>query len=371
MTKGSITTDPSLSGGHWRSPLGWSDLGLFAFYVVVVGLFVATTPMFRTKANLVEILADYSYVAIMAVGMSFPILLAGIDLSVGSIVGLVGMVAFDLMVIVGGVPGPVVILVCLLVGIACGLGNGALIVYVRLNPFIATLATMATYRGLNWLISGRQSNWLTNWFVSDPSARESLATTAITNTTFLGLSGSFTDVPWIGTLPYAFVYLLVLTTAAWFLLKRTTLGRNIYSVGGNPRAARLAGINSNRVTLFAYAFSGFCAAVAALVLVAGFQTSQEDLGSAFELAAIAAAVIGGVSLAGGVGGPFGPALGAFLIATIYVGLQLRNVDPYWQGIVAGCVLILAVAYDRFTKVRAQRAALRRRAATERPEAAPA
>jgi ribose/xylose/arabinose/galactoside ABC-type transport system permease subunit len=354
-----------------RFRLSWSDLGLVIFYALILGYFVATTPTFRTKANLVEILAGDSYIAIMAVGMAFPILLAGIDLSVGATLGLVGMVAFDQFVVIGHIPGPIAIVVCLLVGILCGLGNGALIVYLRLNPFIATLATLATYRGLNWLISGRQSNWLTRLFVSDPSTRESLATTAIGNSFFLNASGSFNGVPWIGTVPYAFVYLLVIVAAAWFILKRTTLGRNIYAVGGNERAARLAGINVNRVKLFAYAVSGFCSAVAGLILVSAQQTSQEDLGTGFELSAIAAAVIGGVSLAGGVGGSFGPALGAFLIATIYVGLQLKDVDPYWQGIAAGGVLILAISYDRFIKWRAERAVQRRALAAEAPKAAPA
>jgi ribose/xylose/arabinose/galactoside ABC-type transport system permease subunit len=368
--KHTVATTSAPAPRHFRLRLGWSDLGLVAFYLVVLTFFIATTPTFRTRANLVEILSDYSYVAIMAVGMAFPILLAGIDLSVGAIVGLVGMVAFDQMVVIGHIPGPIAVVVCLVVGVLCGLANGALIVYLRLNPFIATLATLATYRGLNWLISGRQSNWLTHLFVSDPSARESLATTAIGNSFFLGISGSIDGIPWIGTVPNAFVYLVVIAVAAWFILKRTTLGRNLYAVGGNERAARLAGINVNRVKLFAYAVSGLCSAVAALVLVSAQQTSQEDLGTGFELSAIAAAVIGGVSLAGGVGGSFGPALGAFLIATIYIGLQLKNVETYWQGIAVGAVLIIAIAYDRFVKVRAERAARRRAHESEVAEAAP-
>jgi ribose/xylose/arabinose/galactoside ABC-type transport system permease subunit len=324
-----------------RGGLGRSGVSLALFYAVVVGAFSLASPEFRSTANLVEILTDYSYVGILAVGVSFPILLAGIDLSIGAIVGLVGMTAFDLMLLIGHLPGAAVIPICLFVGIAAGLANGALIAWVGLNPFIATLATLATYRGVNWAISGRQ-------------IKEELATTAITDQNFLKIDGSIESVPWIGTIPYSFLYLLAVIAAAWFVLRKTKLGRDIYAVGGNERAARLAGIKVMRVKLFAYAVSGFCAAIVALVLVARFQTSPEDLGTGFELSAISAAVIGGVGLAGGVGGPIGPALGAFLVGTLYVGLTLMNVTTYAQGVVAGVVLILAVAYDRFTKLRAAR-----------------
>lgn len=319
----------------------WSSISLGLFYLVVAGTFAALSPTFRTTANLVQILTDYSYVAILAVGMAFPILLAGIDLSVGAIVGLVGMTAFDLTLLVDGMPAAAVIALALLTGVTAGVVNGLLVVWVRLNPFIATLATMAAYRGLDWAISGRQ-------------IREELATTAISDETFLRIDGSFENVPWIGTVPFAFLYLVAITGVASFVLKKTKLGRDIYAVGGNEDAARLAGIAVGRVKLFAYAASGFCAAVTALVLTARFQTSPEDLGNGFELSAIAAAVIGGVSLAGGVGGSVGPAVGAFLIGTLYVGLTLLNVTTYAQGVVAGGVLILAVAYDRLTKARALR-----------------
>lgn len=319
----------------------WSSLSLAFFYIAVVGTFSALSPPFRTTGNLVQILNEYSYVGILAVGMAFPILLAGIDLSVGAIVGVVGMTAFDLLLLVGDLPAGIVIAVCLAAGVVAGLVNGALIVFLGLNPFIATLATMVAYRGINWAISGRQ-------------IKEELATTAIGNTTILRVDGSFERVPWIGTIPYVFLYLVGIAAVSSFVLRRTKLGRDIYAVGGNERAARLAGINVTRAKLVAYGVSGFCAAIVALVLTARFQTSPEDLGTGFELSAIAAAVIGGVSLAGGVGGAFGPALGAFLIGTLYIGLTLMNVTTYAQGIVAGGVLILAVGYDRATKVRAAR-----------------
>lgn len=323
-----------------------SGLSLAVFYVVVVGTFSILSPEFLTPSNVVDILTNYSYVGILAVGMAFPILLAGIDLSVGAIVGLVGMTAFDLMLLIGGVPGLAVIPICLLVGIAAGLVNGVLIAWVRLPPFVATLATMVTYRGTVWAMSGRQ-------------IKQSLETAAITDQNYLNIDGSINGVPVIGTVPYSFVYLVILVIVAWFILKRTKLGRDIYAVGGNERAARLAGIRVSRTTIFAYGASGFCAALAALVLTASFQTSTEDLGTGFELSAIAAAVIGGVSLAGGVGGPFGPPLGAFLVGTLSVGLTLINVTTYAQTIVTGAVLILAVGYDRLTKVQAARATQRR------------
>lgn len=316
-----------------------STLALAGFSLTVVVVFSVLSPVFRSTENLLNILTDYSHIAVLAVGMTFPILLRGIDLSVGATMGLCGMVAFDLLLMFD-LHGAVVIVVVLVVGALAGGLNGLLVVRLRLNPFVATLATLAAYRGLTYAISGRQLS-------------RDLSTASIYDATYLGIDGS------LGPIPLAFVYLIVIAVLAHVLLAHTRLGRDMYAVGGNERAAHLAGIAVRRVTALAYVFSGVAAAVAALVITSRLGTSPEDLGTGAELSAIAAAVIGGASLAGGVGGPAGPVLGAFLIGTIYVGMTLQGVDRYLQPVVAGLILIGAIAYDRFTKVREERRLARR------------
>lgn len=323
-----------------------STVTLAAFFLVVVGVFSALSPVFRSMDNLLNILTDYSHIGLLAVGMTFPILLRGIDLSVGSTMGLAGMVAFDLLLVLR-LPGAVAIPAVLLVGVLAGAVNSLLVVVLRLNPFIATLATMVAFRGLTYAISGRQLD-------------RGLSTVPIQDLTYLGIDGS------IGSVPLVFVYLLAFAILAHVLLTRTRLGRDIYAVGGNERAAHLAGIKVGRVTLLAYVLCGLAASLAALVITARLQTSPEDLGMTAELSAIAAAVIGGVSLQGGVGGTAGPTLGAFLIGTIYIGMTLEGVDRYVQPVVAGLILIGAVAYDRMMKLREDRNLLRRQQVAVEP-----
>lgn len=313
------------------------------FFLAVVAVFSIMSPIFRSAENVFNILTDYSHIGILAVGAAFPIMLRGIDLSVGAVMGLAGMAAFDLLLMYD-LPGAVVIPVVLLIGAAAGAVNGLLVVRLKLNPFIATLATMAAYRGLTYAISGRQLD-------------RNLSTASIEDPTILGIDGA------VGRVPLAFIYLLTLAAVAHVLLNHTRFGLDLYSVGGNERAAHLAGIKVGRITLVAYMISGLAASVAALVIVSRLQTAPEDLGMTAELSAIAAAVIGGVSLQGGVGGAAGPVLGAFLIGTIYVGMTLENVDRYLQPIVAGLILVGAVAYDRLTKARESRRLLQRRNAT--------
>ncbi|HEY8729643.1 MAG TPA: ABC transporter permease [Acidothermaceae bacterium] len=317
-----------------------SAAGLALFYAVVLIIFSVLSPRFRTEDNYKNLLIGYSHIGILAIGMSFPILLAGIDLSVGSIIGVVGMTVFDLSLI-SHVSGIVAILAALILGAALGALNGFLVVKLNLSPFIVTLAAMATWRGTTYAISGRQ-------------LYRDLSVAPITDKLLLWIDGSF------GPIPRAFVYMVLIGLAAYWLLAHTKLGRDIYSVGGNERAAYLAGINVTRIKILAYAISGLCAGVVALILSSRLSTSPEDLGTGIELSAIAAAVVGGVSLLGGVGGTLGPVLGAFLIGTVYIGMQLENVTTYAQPVVAGVILVGAVGYDRYRQVRERRDLVRER-----------
>ncbi len=301
---------------------------------------------FRTGENAQNVLLGYSHIAILAIGMTFPIILAGIDLSIGSVLGLVGIAVFDLSIFTD-IPGPVIILIALGVGALLGALNGFLIVRFALSPFIVTLAGYATWRGAAHWISGRQ-------------LRPDVSTAAIEDPTLLRIDGM------VGPIPAAFLYLVVIAAAAHVLMQCTKLGRDIYSVGGNSRAAHLAGINVMRVHLVAYGISGLTAAIGALILTSRQLTSTEDLGTGFELSAIAAAVVGGASLLGGVGGAFGPVIGAFLVGTLSVGLTFMGVSTHAQQIVSGAILVGAVGFDRWREVR-----VRRRLLMERSSGRPA
>lgn len=325
-----------------------ATVALTLFFALTFGYFSFFAPRFATASNMENLMAGFSFMAILAMGQAFPILLRGIDLSIGAIVALVGMTIFDLSLIFH-LPGYAIVPIALLVGTTAGALNGLLIVYLRLQPFIATLATLATYRGFVYAISGRQL------------VRE-LSTTPITDKWITGLENYFDVGTWLGIskflampwFPLSFFLMLALFAVLQTVLLATRFGRDLYSVGGNFEAARLAGIDTGRIIISAYAITGFCASVAGLLLVARMTTSTEALGFGMELSAIAAAVIGGVSLAGGTGSVFGPALGAFLLGAVLLGLNLQGVSQYVQQIITGVILLAAVGYDRLLVVRRQR-----------------
>jgi ribose/xylose/arabinose/galactoside ABC-type transport system permease subunit len=305
---------------------GLPNRGLLSILGGAALVFSLLSPSFRTAGNFENVLVGFSHMGILAVGQAFPILLGGVDLSVGSILALAGMIGFDLF-LVFHLPGTIVVPVMLAAATAAGAVNGLLIVFFRLQPFIATLATMAAYRGLTYAISGRQ-------------IYPELATSAIQDRFLLG----FDD--FLGRFPYAFFVLALVCAAAQFALSSTKFGRDVYTVGGNVEAARLSGVGIGRTLVTAYAISGFCAGLAALLLVSRMTTSQESLGIGIELSAIAAAIIGGVSLQGGVGNATGPVIGAFLMGIILIGLNLVGVTTYAQPVLTGLILLGAVAYDR-------------------------
>lgn len=321
---------------------------LLFFFALTFAFFSVSAPRFATATNIENLMSGFSFVAILAMGQAFPILVRGIDLSMGAIVGVVGMVVFDLTLIFH-VPGFVILPVALLVGTLAGALNGVLIVFLRLQPFIATLATLAAYRGLTFTISGRQ-------------LVPGLTTTPIRDPWIVGIESYFDVGAWLGLsklvpmpwVPLSFVIMLAVFALLQATLLATRFGRDLYAVGGNHEAARLAGIDTSRIVISAYAISGLCAAIAALIMVARFTTATEALGTGMELTAIAAAVIGGVSLAGGVGTMFGPVIGAFLLGVVLLGLTLQGVPQFVQQIITGAILLAAVGYDRLLALRRQR-----------------
>lgn len=325
-----------------------ATLALPVFLVLTFVFFCVFAPRFATASNMENLLAGYSFIAILAIGQAFPILLRGIDLSIGAIVALAGMVTFDLALIFH-LPGYLVVPLAVLAATLAGALNGLMIVYLRLQPFIATLATLAAYRGLVFSISGRQ-------LVPE------LSTTPITDPWIIGLEDYFdigtalglSDVIPLPAFPLSFFVMCGVLLVFLVVLHATKFGRDVYTVGGNHEAARLAGINTRRVTVLAYAASGFCAGVAALLLVARLTTSTEALGNGMELTAIAAAVIGGVSLQGGIGSVWGPVLGAFFLGVVLIGLTLLGVSQFVQQILTGAILLAAICNDRFLVMRRER-----------------
>ncbi len=289
--------------------------------ILIVGLALSVlTDTFLSVANFTNVARQISINGILAVGVTFVLLTAGVDLSLGSVVALSG-VACATFAHPGDHSVFVPIAVGLLTGAACGLVNGVLVTRGGVAPFIVTLGMMTIARGLALIFSGGR-----------PVADMSNELTA--------LAGDFFGIP-IPVLCFAGV-----ATAAWFFLSNFRLGRHIYAVGGNENAARAAGVSVERVKLFAYTLCGLLTGLAGVVLAARITTGQPNAGQAYELDAIAAVVIGGTSLAGGVGTIPGTLLGVLLIGVINNGLDLQGVSSYYQAVIKGVIIVGAVWLDR-------------------------
>jgi erythritol transport system permease protein len=316
-------------------------LRAFIALAVVMLVFSWLSPEFLTAGNLSILIKHVAINAILAIGMTFVILSGGIDLSVGSIVGLCGMVAglllsrglvLDSLGVVVYPQAWFVIVLVLLAGMAIGALNGVIVSRLGVAPFIATLGSMYVARGGALLMSG--------------------------GATFPNLAGEAdlgnTGFLWIGTativgLSVPVSIMAVLAIAAMFLASRTPFGRHVYAIGGNERAALLSGVNVRQVRLRVYVISGFCAALVGLIIAAQLGAAHPATGATFELNAIAAVVLGGTSLMGGRGTVGGTLIGAFVIGVLADGLVLLGVSEFWQMVVKGLVIVLAVILDRFQK----------------------
>jgi ribose/xylose/arabinose/galactoside ABC-type transport system permease subunit len=326
------------------------NLPLALFLGALALAFSFLSPRFTSATNVENILSGYSFMAILAIGESLPILTRGIDLSIGSNVALGGMLLFDMSMILGW-PGALCLPLVLLATTAAGVLNGLLVTRLRLQPFVATLATLAAYRGAVYAISGRQLvPELATKAIRDPFV---LAVETYLDVGRLTHLDRLIGAPFV---PLSFFILLAVLLVAQLTLSRTRFGLDLKAVGGNREAARLAGVHVERVIVAAYGGSGFCAGLAAVVLVARLTTSTEALGTGMELTAVSAAVIGGVSLQGGLGSALGPCMGAFLLGVLLTGLTLAGFSQYVQQIITGAILIGAVWYDRILSHRRRRAA---------------
>jgi len=279
-----------------------------------------TTDRFLTAENLINVSLQVSTVAIAAIGSTLVILTGGIDLSPGSSVALVSCV-LAILVQKMGLSLPVGIILALLLGICLGLFNGILSTYGRIPSFVVTLATLGIFRGLAFLITEGHpifsvSPYLEGIFYGD----------------LVGI-------------PLPFIYMLVFYTLSAIFLRNTRLGRAIYSVGGNETAAHLSGIHVKRVQLLTFVLAGFTASVAGVLLSARLNSGSPNYGEGLELAAIAAAVIGGTSLTGGYGNIVATLFGAVTVAIVQNGMNLNAVPAAWQNITLGCIILGAVGLD--------------------------
>ena len=302
------------------------NLGLVGVLVILVIIGIVTRPELYgdgtwVKNNIFVILQQASAIGVVTVGMTFVIIGGGIDLSVGAIIAVAGVWSTTLATQSYGTGG--MIFTAILVGVIVGLINGVLISYGRLVPFIATLAMMVAARGVAAQISGKQTQVSANTTIND-----------IASTRFLGIP--------------LLVYILALVVAAgWVLLNRTTFGRRTVAIGGNPEAARLAGINVRLHTVLLYALSGLCCGIAAIMLTSQATSSQAAMANLYELDAIAAAIIGGTLLSGGRGTIIGALFGVLVFSTITNLFAINNLSTEVQNMVKGAIIVAAVLVQQF------------------------
>lgn len=298
------------------------ELGIFIAFVIVLAVLIILSPnAFARPANLINILKQASINGIMATGMMFVIISGGIDLSVGSIVALSGVIAASF-----AHPGeyPLIIPITLSIGagLFSGVINGIGVAYGNIPPFIVTLGSMTIIRGLALIASNGQPVF------------------GITNE-FEHIAGGFV----FNTIPHLVIYFVSVTMICAFIITKTVFGRRVYAVGGNENAAKVSGISVPIIKVAVYSISGFLAGIAGLLLASRIVSGNPTAGQGYELDAIAAVIIGGVSMSGGAGKWYGTVIGALFIAVIGNGLDILNVSSHFQLIIKGSIIIIAVLLD--------------------------
>lgn len=300
----------------------WADYGFILAFVILVVITASTSDVFFTQRNISNLLRQVVPNGLISLGMLVVILTGGIDLSVGSIVALAGILSAGLQ---DDMPLALAVLIALLAGVVAGAFNGIMVARFKLAPFIVTLATLGALRGLVYVYSDTPQSPV------NPDFRRILG----------GSVGGIAS-----SLAVATVIMILCYPIIWFFLNRTPAGRAIFAIGGNEEAVRLAGINVERHILAAYVISGLCSAMAGVLLAARLGIAQPSLGSGYELDAIAAAVIGGAILGGGGGSVPGTFGGVMILGLINNLLNLYNVQSYYQQILKGVIILFAVLARR-------------------------
>ncbi len=299
----------------------WESIGILPILLIIVILFSVLNGNFLRPNNLMNILRQASINIVLAAGMTLVILTARIDLSVGSILATTAVIS--LMVSLNPALQPYTIVIPLLAGLLMGVLNGVLIAYVKLPFFIVVLGSMTALRGAAYLLAD--------------------GTTLINN----DLNFAWIGNSYLGPFPWLAIIALAVIAIMWFILRKTVLGVHIYAVGGNPTAARLTGINVSFVIVFVYAMSGLLSGLGGVMTASRLYSASGLLGNGYELDAIASVILGGTSILGGSGSVVGTLVGALIIAVLNNGLTLMNVSFFWQLVVRGVVIIVAVLIERF------------------------
>ena len=299
-----------------------AKIGPLIGLIVITVILGVLSDTFFTLSNIFNLLRQVSVNALIAFGMTFVILTAGIDLSVGSLLALGSALTAGLLA--SGMDPMLAVFIGLLIGLALGAVNGLIITKGKVAPFIATLATMTIFRGATLVYTDGKP--------------------------ITGLSDSFTfemiGKGYVFGIPFPVILMLVIFVILFFVLRNTVFGRQVYAVGGNEEASTLSGIKADRVKIWVYSITGMLSVLAGIIITSRLNSAQPTAGTMYELDAIAAVVIGGTSLAGGRGRIVGTLIGALIIGVIDNGLNLLNVSSFYQQIVKGGVILLAVMLDR-------------------------
>ncbi|MGO4269200.1 ABC transporter permease [Paenibacillus sp. TAF58] len=300
-----------------------SNSGILIALVSLIVFFALTTSTFLSTSNVLNVLRQISINAIIAFGMTFTILINGIDLSVGSILAVSQVITIGLLFM--GVPIVPALIVGLLIGAVLGLINGFVITKGKIPPFIVTLSMMIMARGFAYVLTGGRPMSFNNEILS-----------------FIGNG-------YIGPIPVPIIIMVICLIITSFILNKTKFGRHVYAVGGNREAARFSGIQISKIEMIVYTISGLLAGLSGVILAARMSSAQPTSGSGFELDAIAAVVLGGTSFSGGIGKIGGVFIGALIIGVLNNGLNLMHVSSYWQMIIKGLVIVTAVYVDSLKK----------------------
>ena len=305
-----------------------SELTTVIALIILMAVITIINSNFLTANNLLNLLLQVTSNALIAFGMTFVILTGGIDLSVGSILALSSALTAGLLG--SGMPVTLAILISLILGCILGMMNGLLISYGKLAPFIVTLATMTIFRGATLV------------YTNGNPITKGLSDTFLFQ--FLGQG-------YIVGIPFPVIIMFIVFIVLYVLLHKTAFGKSVYAIGGNEKAAYISGVKLNKVKIIIYSISGIMASISGLIITSRLCSAQPTAGASYEMDAIAAVVLGGTSLSGGKGRILGTLIGALIIGVLNNGLNIIGVSAFWQQVVKGVVILIAVLIDRFKVVK--------------------
>ena len=305
-----------------------SELTTVIALIILMAVITIINSNFLTANNLLNLLLQVTSNALIAFGMTFVILTGGIDLSVGSILALSSALTAGLLG--SGMPVTLAILISLILGCILGMMNGLLISYGKLAPFIVTLATVTIFRGATLV------------YTNGNPITKGLSDTFLFQ--FLGQG-------YIVGIPFPVIIMFIVFIVLYVLLHKTAFGKSVYAIGGNEKAAYISGVKLNKVKIIIYSISGIMASISGLIITSRLSSAQPTAGASYEMDAIAAVVLGGTSLSGGKGRILGTLIGALIIGVLNNGLNIIGVSAFWQQVVKGVVILIAVLIDRFKVVK--------------------